>query len=205
MHSHIFPWKCQPIAHEFVYHSSTWIKFAIWWLNHDFLQHKQPLFFYNGYLRSNVAQYHAYLEPGNKPLYPISFVGSGSRPNTLPLGMLLPPTLVIRVFFQKIKENWNGDNFWNDESTCRWYYKLASKCGQFLPIFMSSWDVRGALYSIFRFRIMAIVAQKNRVSCDCNHNGHFHYYLSCSTSIVNHLCGVTNTKCKPNVICHSLL
>ena len=74
-------------------------------LNHDFLQHKQPLFFYNGYLRSNVAQYHAYLEPGNKPLYLISFVGSGGRPNNLPLGMLLPPNLVIRVFFQKIKEN----------------------------------------------------------------------------------------------------
>jgi hypothetical protein len=48
-----------------------------------------------------VAQYHAYLEPGNRPHYPTSFVGSGSRPNNLPLGMLLLPTLVIRDLFSK--------------------------------------------------------------------------------------------------------
>ena len=30
------------------------------------------------------------------------------------------------------------------------------------------------------------------------------FYLSCSILIVNCPCGVTNTKCKPNIICHSL-
>jgi hypothetical protein len=30
------------------------------------------------------------------------------------------------------------------------------------------------------------------------------FYLSCSIPTINHMCSVTNTKCKPSIVCHSL-
>ena len=30
------------------------------------------------------------------------------------------------------------------------------------------------------------------------------FHLSCSTLIISRLCGVTNTKCKLSIVCHSL-
>lgn len=135
-------------------------------LNHDFLQRKQPLF-YNGSLRSNVAQYHAYLEPGNRPHYPTSFVGSGSRPNNLPLGMLLPilwlRSFLFFFFFKKTKMATiiemmkpHVDDITNLHPNVVNFIQISWALGMFMEV--SSMENSETFYSILRFCITAFVA-----------------------------------------------